>query len=383
MKTDQQHRNQIIFNPLGVIHSDFKSRFDHVEMKKHESTIEVFPEYIEALYRLDESEFIEIYYFFHLSTNYDLISRTYSGETRGIFSSRAPRRPNRLAHTTVKLISVEGNKLIVNGLDAVDESPLIDIKACDTSIFENDLNAVRRNKQRINPRNEIIKHVKADEIEDLLLKAGQIHGHFCPGLAMGVMAAAYAMKALGVNSDGMEDVLAITETNNCFSDGIQFVTGCTFGNNALIFQDLGKTAFSLVRRNGEGLRISVKEDTKEVINRLVQSEFHTVFEEVVKNQNRNKEKHDQFKRSGKEKAFAMLNLDIRKLFLIEDVKTIIPDYAPSYESIICDRCGEPVMATRIINIDQKSFCLACADAGFYQLDGNGIREVKQPNTDQK
>ncbi len=383
MKTDQQHMDQIIFNPLGVIHSDFKSRFDHVEMKKHESTIEIRPEYVEALYRLEESKFIEIYYFFHLSTDYDLITTTYSGETRGIFSSRVPRRPNRLAHTTVKLIRVEGNKLTVKGLDAADESPLIDIKACDNSIFENDQNAVRRNKQRINPRNEIIKHIKADEIEDLLLKAGQIHGHFCPGLAMGVMAATYAMKALGVNSDGMEDVLAITETNNCFSDGIQFVTGCTFGNNALIFQDLGKTAFSLVRRNGEGMRISVKEDTKEVINRLVKSEFHAVFEEVVKNQNRNKEKYDQFKRSGKEKAFAMLTIDIRKLFLIEEVKTVIPDYARSYESIICDGCGEPVMASRIIDIDKKRFCLACGDAGFYQLDGNGIREVKQPNAEQK
>ena len=382
MKSDQQHIDQIIFNPLGVIHSDFKSRFDHVEMKKHESTIEIFPEYVEALYRLNESEFIEIYYFFHLSKDYDLITTTYSGETRGIFSSRVPRRPNRLAHTTVKLISVEGNKLIVKGLDAADESPLIDIKACDTSIFENDQNAVRRNKQRINPRNEIIKHVKADEIEDLLLKAGQIHGHFCPGLAMGVMAAAYAMKALGVNSDGMEEVLAITETNNCFSDGIQFVTGCTFGNNALIFQDLGKTAFSLVRRNGEGMRISVKEDTKEVINSLIKSEFHAVFEEVVKNHNRNKEKHDEFKRSGKEKAFAMLNLDIQKLFLIEDVKTVIPDYARSYESIICDGCGEPVMETRVINIDKKSICLSCAHAGFYQLDGNGIKEIKHPNREQ-
>ncbi|MCK5838704.1 MAG: SAM-dependent methyltransferase [Bacteroidales bacterium] len=383
MKTDQHHRDQIIFNPLGVIHSDFKSRFDHVEMKKHESTIEVFPEYVEALYRLDESDFIEIYYFFHLSKDYDLITTTYSGETRGIFSSRVPRRPNRLAHTTVKLIRIDGNKLIVKGLDAADESPLIDIKACDNSIFENDQNAIRRNKQRINPRNEIIKHVKADEIEDLLLKAGQIHGHFCPGLAMGVIAAAFAIKTMGVNSDGMEEVLAITETNNCFSDGIQFVTGCTFGNNALIFQDLGKTAFSLVRRNGEGLRISVKEDTKEVINHLIKSEFHTIFEEVVKNQHRNKEKHDQFKRSGKEKAFAMLNMDIRKLFLIEDVKTIIPDYAPSYESIICDGCGEPVMASRIVKIEKKRLCINCADEGFYQLDGNGIKEVKHLSKKQK
>ncbi|MCL4502615.1 MAG: FmdE family protein [Deltaproteobacteria bacterium] len=40
-------------------------------------------------------------------------------------------------------------------------------------------------------------------------------------------------------------MVAIVECNNCFTDGIQAVTGCTFGNNALIFQDLGKTAVTV------------------------------------------------------------------------------------------------------------------------------------------
>jgi formylmethanofuran dehydrogenase subunit E len=58
----------------------------------------------------------------------------------------------------------------------------------------------------------------------------------------------------------MEEVIAVVETNNCFSDGLQVVTGCSFGNNALIFRDYGKTAFTLARRNGEGFRVSVLVD---------------------------------------------------------------------------------------------------------------------------
>ena len=62
---------------------------------------------------------------------------------------------------------------------------------------------------------------------------GALHGHFCPFLAIGVKAAARAVKELGISSTGMEEVVAIVETNNCFSDGVQFVTGCSLGTTLL------------------------------------------------------------------------------------------------------------------------------------------------------
>ncbi|MEM2924481.1 MAG: FmdE family protein [Methanocellales archaeon] len=65
----------------------------------------------------------------------------------------------------------------------------------------------------------------------------------------------------------MEEVLAIVETNNCFSDGIQFVTGCTFGNNALIYRDYGKIAMTFWRRDGKGIRIAVRPDINELLKK--------------------------------------------------------------------------------------------------------------------
>ena len=65
---------------------------------------------------------------------------------------------------------------------------------------------------------------------------------------MGVMAATLPIQKIRELSDGMEDLITIAETNNCLSDGIQFVTGCTLGNNALIFKDLGKNAFRTIKR---------------------------------------------------------------------------------------------------------------------------------------
>ena len=47
---------------------------------------------------------------------------------KGIFATRSPVRPNPICKTTVKLIERKGNTLIVEGLDAIDDTPVIDIK---------------------------------------------------------------------------------------------------------------------------------------------------------------------------------------------------------------------------------------------------------------
>jgi len=72
------------------------------------------------------------------------------------------------------------------------------------------------------------------------------------------------MAALDRPNTGMEEIVAIVECNNCFTDGIQLVTGCTFGNNALIFKDLGKTAVTVARRgDGQAVRLLVRPDYRE------------------------------------------------------------------------------------------------------------------------
>ena len=156
-----------------------------------------------------------------------------------------------------------------------------------------------------NPRRNIWEYIQNNNLNSLMLSAGQIHGHFCPGLAIGVMGATFAMQQINTNSDGMEDLLAIVETNNCVSDGIQFVTGCTFGNNSLIFKDIGKTAFTLTKRDGKGIRISTKNDSRAYI-KTAHKYFSAKYKEVVKEQNHSENEIDEFKKLGVEAAFAVL-----------------------------------------------------------------------------
>ena len=69
----------------------------------------------------------------------------------------------------------------------------------------------------------------------------------CPFVSLGVKADRNAMAALNRRHTGREVVVASVGCNHCFTDGILMVTGCTCGNNALIFGELGKIALTVAR----------------------------------------------------------------------------------------------------------------------------------------
>ena len=76
-------------------------------------------------------------------------------------------------------------------------------------------------------------------IDPVLVKqATDFHGHWCPGLAIGIRAAEWALKELGKAPD--EEIVAVVETDMCGVDAIQSLTGCTFGKGNLIHKDYGK-----------------------------------------------------------------------------------------------------------------------------------------------
>jgi len=369
--------NAIQIIPVGIVQNRFNEPVSHHEIKKQQSIIEINNKYSEALLNIENCEFIDIVFYFHKSETVTLSGKIHSGETRGVFASRSPRRPNLIGITTVKLIRKEDNKLYVSGLDAINNTPVIDVKCCDTSILEmrNGKNEVHDSILKSEPRLEINNLIAKNDQERLMLKAGQLHGHFCPGLAMGVMAATFAMNKMKVKSDGIEDLLAITETNNCFSDGVQFVTGCSFGNNSLIYKDLGKTAFTLTTRDGNGIRICSKHESQELIKNKF-PEFNKYYQKVVAEQDHRPENIAKFKKASLHHPFETLHLDFEALFTVQLIQTEIPSYAKIHESVICSECGESVMKPRTREKDNNYLCYKCDGIDTYILDGNGIRETK-------
>ena len=91
--------------------------------------IELFAPWVPALAGLDRFERVEVLYWLHLSRR-DLLlqSPADDGAVRGTFSLRSPVRPNPIGTSIAKLVGVEGNTVLVQGLDCVDGTPLLDLK---------------------------------------------------------------------------------------------------------------------------------------------------------------------------------------------------------------------------------------------------------------
>jgi len=225
----------------------------------------------------------------------------------------------------------------------------------------------------MNPREEIERLMGAGDLEGLLRKAGELHGHFCPYLALGVRAGCIALKALGVEgTTGMEEVVAIVETNNCFSDGVQMVTGCTFGNNALIYRDLGKTAVTVARRDGTAIRVALRAEWEDSFDSRY-PEASALFERIVVNREEvTQAEHEKLMRLWAESSFDQLKLPEEEVFDVKHTKIEVPPFAPIFASVRCSVCGENVMETRAKVRDGKPICLECAGAEHYLLDGAGI-----------
>ena len=124
---------KIVYEPIGIIHSPFKNikgmPIQPTGAKGIAGTIEIYPEFTEGLKDLEGFSHIILIYHFHLSKGYSLKVTPFMDENlRGVFATRAPKRPNPIGISVVKLRKIEGNILNIEDVDIIDCTPLLDIK---------------------------------------------------------------------------------------------------------------------------------------------------------------------------------------------------------------------------------------------------------------
>ena len=117
---------------IGVIRTPFKSK-DKIPIQASKSGIiaeaEVFQDYSEGLDSLDGFSHIILLYWFHRVQPPKLKVTPYlDKKERGLFSTRAPSRPNPIGISTVKIVQIKGNIVRFKGVDILNDTPLIDIK---------------------------------------------------------------------------------------------------------------------------------------------------------------------------------------------------------------------------------------------------------------
>lgn len=137
---------EIILRPIGYIKHDYSDEEVKGSWRGVEGYIEILPEYSDGLLHLEGFSHIIVVAYMHKVSEVEkrVLRVRHRRLTRlgiriddlpevGVFATDSPHRPNPIAITIVKLLSIEGRRLRVTGLDLYNETPVLDIKPYDHS----------------------------------------------------------------------------------------------------------------------------------------------------------------------------------------------------------------------------------------------------------
>jgi len=124
---------EISYRPIGVIHSPFTDikgmPIQPTGASGIQGTVEVFPEFAEGLEDLEGFSHIILLYHFHRVQGTKLVVTPFmDSQPHGVFATRAPKRPNPIGLSIVRLLGIEQNILHIENVDILDGTPLLDIK---------------------------------------------------------------------------------------------------------------------------------------------------------------------------------------------------------------------------------------------------------------
>ena len=118
-------KQSLISHPIGVVHNTDEA-----------VSVEIFAEYADGLLGLEQFSHVNVLYWFHENDTPEdrrtLQVHPCGNEANpltGVFATHSPCRPNLIALTRCRLLSVEGRHLIIDEIDAIDGSPVVDIKS--------------------------------------------------------------------------------------------------------------------------------------------------------------------------------------------------------------------------------------------------------------
>jgi len=131
---DEKHRvDPFSFVPIGIIHSPFTDingmPIQPTGARGIRGSVRIFAKYAEGLRDIEGFSHLFLIYAFHRSLSYQLsVTPFLDTISRGVFSTRAPRRPNAIGLSTVRLIEAIGTTLVIEDVDILDGTPLLDLK---------------------------------------------------------------------------------------------------------------------------------------------------------------------------------------------------------------------------------------------------------------
>ncbi len=134
MNRKEKKMEQPSLQIIGLLHGDIKKLEDapkNYSESDKVGTIEIFPPYLDGLDGISAGQTIVVLFWLHKSSR-EVLKVYPRGDTsrglRGVFSTRSPVRPNPIALSELRVLTIDGNHIKVSGLDILDGTPVIDIK---------------------------------------------------------------------------------------------------------------------------------------------------------------------------------------------------------------------------------------------------------------
>ena len=247
MNTEWQ--KPVTIRPIGVVQNELKD-FSQIPNYLEESILLIREDLAEGLAGLEHFSHIHVLYHQHRREEWkrranipegeEMLTMPLVGEPscKGIYTSRAPSRPSGIGSCIVELLSRDGNRLRVRGLDAVDGTPILDLK-----IYI--------------PRYDSFPFADAPlhwcQKTEMLTTSRLLHWDTMNvGLTLGMRAGQRALRELGVARGDRKR--AIVAGGSFFGQGVEAVTGCSVLHESMAFEEKAKSMADWVVRLESGER---------------------------------------------------------------------------------------------------------------------------------
>ena len=187
------------------------------------------------------------------------------------------------------------------------------------------------------------------DLQALLDQSSSRHSHLCPRQVLGVRIALAGAAALGMDVPRKDKrLLVIVESDGCFSDGVEVVTGATMGHRTLRLEDYGKMAATFIDVKSErAVRVAPTLDVRERAYAYAPGERRHYFAQLTGYQ-------------------AMPD---HELLTVQEVTLTTPVEVIVSRPVVrtnCERCGEEIVNERELLVDGETLCQGCTGPGYYR-----------------
>jgi formylmethanofuran dehydrogenase subunit E len=181
-------------------------------------------------------------------------------------------------------------------------------------------------------------------------KVHNFHGHICPGITVGYRASLLALKLLGQEGKNIGAThTVIIENDVCGVDGVQYVTGCTVGNDSLIIDNQGRQAFNFIAKSGRGIRVALKYP-------LWGSNYPIALHQKVKTGTASEAEKSEFFSLRNKRGQLLYELLDDELFKVTDIEVRLPGKPRLHPITVCNICGEEVMSPWAVEHENGLAC---------------------------